>query len=49
MALELKEEYFDETYLYSDPSIYNVNECDVEEFDKDFPYKEKKVLPTQIF
>ena len=49
MAMELEEGYFDETYLYSDPSIYNVNTCDVEEFDKTFPYKEKKVLPTQIF
>ena len=28
---------------------YFVDEAEVEEFDKSFPYKEKKKLPTQIF
>lgn len=34
---------------YSTPSVYFVNDDDVEEFDKLFPPKEKKVLPGQIF
>ncbi|MDO4946770.1 GNAT family N-acetyltransferase [Fibrobacter sp. UWH9] len=34
---------------YRDPSPYFVDDKDVEEFDKQFPPKEKKVLPGQLF
>ena len=34
---------------YAPPKGYFVDEAEVEEFDKSFPYKEKKKLPTQIF
>lgn len=34
---------------YSTPSVYFVNDEDVENFDKSFPPKEKKVLTGQIF
>lgn len=34
---------------YSPPPGYFVDEAAAEEFDKAFPYKEKLVLPTQIF
>ena len=34
---------------YTPPKGYFVDEAEVEEFDKSFPYKEKKKLPTQIF
>ena len=34
---------------YRDPAPYFVDDCDVEEFDKQFPPKEKKVLPGQLF
>lgn len=33
---------------YRDPAPYFVSEADVEEFDKQFPPKEKKVLPGQL-
>lgn len=33
---------------YRDPEAYFVNEADVEEFDQQFPPKEKKVLPGQL-
>ncbi len=33
---------------YRDPAPYFVDDCDVEEFDKQFPPKEKKVLPGQL-
>ena len=49
MALELEKGYFDEPTIYKDPDIYITDTCLVTEFDKTFPYKEKKVLPTQIF
>ena len=49
MALELEKGYFKETSIYSDPDVYITDAYDVAEFDKTFPYKEKKVLPTQIF
>ena len=35
--------------IYRDPSPYFVDDKDVEEFDKQFPPKEKKVLPGQLF
>lgn len=34
---------------YRDPAPYFVSEADVEEFDKQFPPKEKKVMPGQLF
>ncbi len=33
---------------YRDPASYFVDDCDVDEFDKQFPPKEKKVLPGQL-
>lgn len=33
---------------YRDPQAYFVNEADADEFDKQFPPKEKKVLPGQL-
>ncbi|MBQ9879613.1 MAG: N-acetyltransferase [Clostridia bacterium] len=37
------------TGVYRTPSGYYVDDADVEEFDKDFPPKEKLKLPGQIF
>lgn len=37
------------TGVYAPPHAYLVNEKDVQEFDKSFPYKEKLKLPGQIF
>ena len=37
------------TGVYQTPKGYYVEDSDVEEFDKDFPYKEKLKLPGQIF
>lgn len=37
------------TGVYQTPKGYYVEDFDVEEFDKDFPYKEKLKLPGQIF
>ena len=37
------------TGVYQTPQGYYVDDADVEEFDKDFPTKEKLVLPGQIF
>lgn len=34
---------------YATPQVYFVDESSAEEFDKAFPYKEKKKLPGQIF
>lgn len=34
---------------YATPTGYLVDEQDAEEFDKQFPYKEKKKLPGQLF
>lgn len=39
----------DVTGVYRTPSGYYVDEADVEEFDKDFPPKEKQRLPGQLF
>jgi len=35
--------------VYLTPQGYYVNEADVEEFDKQFPPKEKIKIPGQIF
>ena len=37
------------TGVYQTPKVYYVDDADVEEFDKAFPYKEKLRLPGQIF
>ena len=37
------------TGVYQTPRGYYVDDADVEQFDKQFPYKEKLKLPTQIF
>ena len=37
------------TGVYQTPQGYYVKDEDVEEFDKDFPVKEKLRLPGQIF
>ncbi len=37
------------TGVYQTPAGYYVDDADVEEFDKAFPYKEKLKLPGQIF
>ena len=50
LCKELEEGYLDTiTGEYQTPSIYFVDDEEVEEFDKDFPAKEKLRLPTQIF
>lgn len=50
LCKELKEGYLDGiTGEYSPPRGYFVNEADAEEFDKQFPPKEKLKLPTQLF
>lgn len=50
LCKELVPKYLDGvTGVYQTPSIYFVDDADVEEFDKDFPKKEKLKLPGQIF
>ena len=50
LCKELKKGYLDGiTGEYSPPQGYFVNEVDAEEFDKQFPPKEKLKLPTQLF
>ncbi|MBR3139261.1 MAG: GNAT family N-acetyltransferase [Methanobrevibacter sp.] len=34
--------------IFSNPDVFNVDERDVDEFDKKFEFKEKKVLDTQL-
>lgn len=47
---ELIDGYIDAvTGEYSTPQGYFVDEAEAEEFDKQFPYKEKLRLPGQIF
>ena len=50
LCRELKEGYLDDvTGVYQTPQGYYVDDADVEEFDKQFPYKEKLKLPGQLF
>ena len=50
LCKELKEGYLDGiSGVYQTPQGYYVDDADVEEFDKQFPYKEKLKLPGQIF
>jgi predicted N-acetyltransferase YhbS len=39
----------DVTGVYQTPKGYYVDDADVEEFDREFPYKEKLKLPGQLF
>ena len=50
LCKELKEGYLDGiSGVYQTPQGYYVDDTDVEEFDKQFPNKEKLKLPGQIF
>lgn len=50
LCKELIPGYLDDvTGVYQTPKGYYVDDSDVEEFDKDFPHKEKLVLPGQLF
>ena len=50
LAKELVPGYLDGvTGVYRTPRGYYVDDADVEEFDRSFPYKEKLKLPGQIF
>lgn len=50
LCIELIDGYLDSaTGEYSNPKGYFVDEAEAEEFDKQFPYKEKLRLPGQIF
>lgn len=50
LCKELKEGYLDGiSGVYQTPHGYYVDDADVEDFDKQFPYKEKLKLPGQIF
>ena len=50
LCKELKEGYLDGiSGVYQTPQGYDVNDADVEEFDKQFPHMEKLKLPGQIF
>ena len=50
LCKELIAGYLDKiTGEYADPAGYMVDEREAEEFDRQFPYKEKKKMPGQIF
>ena len=50
LCKELSPGYLDDiTGVYQTPQGYYVDDANVEEFDKAFPYKEKLRLPGQIF
>lgn len=50
LAIELEKGYLNNIKgEYETPNVYMVDGKDVEEFDKNFPYKEKLKLPGQIF
>ena len=50
LCKELIPGYLDEVIgVYQTPQAYYVDDADVEEFDKNFPAKEKLKLPGQIF
>ena len=50
LCKELKKGYLDGiTGVYTPPQGYMVDEAEAEEFDKQFPPKEKLVLPGQLF
>ena len=50
LCKELIKGYLDNvTGIYHTPKGYYVNDDEVEEFDKQFPFKEKLILPGQLF
>lgn len=50
LCRELVPGYLDDiTGVYQTPQGYYVRDCDVEEFDKEFPPKKKLKLPGQLF
>jgi len=50
LCKELVKGYLDGiTGVYQTPQGYYVDEAEVEAFDRSFPFKEKLVLPGQIF
>lgn len=50
LCKELKKGYLDGiTGVYQTPKAYYVEQADVEEFDKQFPHKEKQKLAGQLF
>lgn len=50
LCKELIPDYLsDVTGVYLTPQAYYVDDCDVEEFDKSFPYRQKLKLEGQIF
>lgn len=50
LCKELIDGYLDEiTGEYTTPQAYFIDEVEVEEFDRTFPYREKLKLPGQIF
>ena len=49
--IKIFENDFDESYdkgIFYNPKVFNVNEKDVDEFDKNFEYKEKRVQEGQL-
>lgn len=50
LCKELNPGYLDDVSgVYQTPRGYYVDDADIEEFDKSFPYKEKQKLPGQLF
>ncbi len=50
LCRELITDYLrDVTGVYQTPNVYYVDDKNVEEFDRDFPHKEKLKLPGQLF
>lgn len=50
LCKELEKGYLDDvTGVYQTPDVYMVSQDVVDEFDNEFPPKEKLVLPTQLF
>ena len=37
-----------ETGIFQNPEVFNVNEDEVDEFDKQFEYKKKLILESQL-
>lgn len=37
-----------ETEIFQNPEVFNVNEDEVDEFDKQFEYKKKLILESQL-
>ena len=50
LRLKRRKDVHEEKYegIYTDPEVFNVTEEEVSDFDKNFPPKEKLVLPGQL-